>query len=542
MTNNQNQPIYVLPENAIRTKGRDAHRNNIAAAKALSETVRTTLGPKGMDKMLVDSMNDVIITNDGVTILDEMQIEHPAAKMLVEIAKTQEKEVGDGTTTAVVLAGELLNNAEQLIDKDIHPTVIIKGYRISLEVAKKVLNNMSEKLKIDDDDTLKKIAMTAMNGREAEAHKEKLANLIVKAIRRITDKENNKLHIDIENIKIEKKVGDSIENSELIEGIIIDKEKVHYGMPRLVKNAKILLLDSAIELKSTEIDAKLSITDPDQLQAFLDKEEEILKGMVDKIIQSGTNIVFCQKGIDDLAQHYLSKNGIYAVRRVKASDMKKLARATKARIVSNLKDISSNDLGYAGIVEELKIGDEEMTYVRNCKDPKSVTFLIHGGTQHVVDEVERAVKDAIGDVITSLKGERIVSGAGATEIEVARNLRKYANKLSGREQLAVLSFAEAMEIIPRTLAENSGLDPIDILTSLKAKHDEGKKWAGVDVFTGKIADAWKLGIIEPLKIKLQAIQSAVEVSNMILRIDDIIASGKESGPQMPTGMPPEGMM
>ncbi len=530
---NQNQPIYVLPESAIRTKGREAHRNNIAAAKALSETVRTTLGPKGMDKMLVDSMGDIIITNDGVTILDEMQIEHPTAKMLVEVAKTQEKEVGDGTTTAVVLSGELLKSAENLIDKDIHPTVIIKGYRIAGEIAQKVLNNMSEKLKVEDDEILKKIAMTAMNGREAEAYKEKLASLCVKAIRRITDNHKN---IDIENVKIEKKVGDSIENSELIEGIIIDKEKVHYGMPNKIKNAKILLLDSALEIKSTEIDSKLSITDPEQLQSFIDKEEQIIKDMVDKIAQTGANVVFCQKGIDDMAQHYLSKNNIYAVRRIKASDMEKLSRATKGKIISNLKDISKGDLGYAGVVEELKVGDEEMTYVRNCKDPKAVTFLIHGGTQHVVDEVERSIKDSLGDIISALKNERVVGGAGATEIEIARNLRKYSEKLSGREQLAVTAFAESMEIIPRTLAENSGLDPIDILTSLKSKHDEGKKWAGVDVFTGKISDSWRLGIIEPLKIKLQAIQSAVEVANMILRIDDIIASGKEDQQQqMPQG-------
>ncbi len=533
----QNQPIYILPESAMRTKGREAHKNNIAAAKAVAEMIRTTLGPKGMDKMLVDSLNDVIITNDGVTILEEMSVEHPAAKMLVEIAKTQEKEVGDGTTTAVVLAGELLKNAESLMDKDIHPTVIINGYRIAGEIAQKVLNNMSEKLNINDDEVLKRIAMTAMNGREAEAHKEILADLCVKSIRKITDDDKS---IDIENIKIDKKIGGSIKDSELIEGIIIDKEKVHYGMPKIVKNAKILLLDSALEIKSTEIDAKLSIADPNQLQAFLDKEEQMIKDMVERIIKSGANVVFCQKGIDDMAQHYLSKKGIYAARRLTNSDMEKLARATKAKIVSNLKDVSKEDLGFAGIVEEIKIGDEEMTYIKNCKDPKSVTILVHGGSQHIVDEVERAIKDSLGDITAALKNERVVAGAGATETEVSRNLRKYSEKLSGREQLAVMAFAESMEVIPRTLAENSGLDPIDILTALKARHDEGKKWAGVDVFTGKIADAWKLGIIEPLKVKIQAVQSAVEVSNMILRIDDIIASGKEDNkiPQMPH----EGMM
>lgn len=540
---NQQQPIYILPESAIRTKGREAHRNNIAAAKIVAETVRTTLGPKGMDKMLVDSMGDIIITNDGVTILEEMHIEHPAAKMLVEVAKTQEKEVGDGTTTAVVLAGELLKNAEDLIDKEIHPTVIIKGYRLASEIAQKVLFNISEILNPDDKETLKRIATTAMTGKAAEASKEKLADLAVSAINKVTEYRDNEIKIDIDNVKIEKKIGGGTEDSELIEGIVLDKEVVHSAMPKLVKNAKILLLSPALEIKGPETDTKISVTSPEQFQAFLDREEKMLRDMVEKIIYSGANVVFCQKGIDDLAQHFLAKKGIYAVRRVKDSDMVKLSRATGAKIVSNLNDMSKEDLGFAGIVESQKIGNEDWTFVKNCKNPKAVTFLICGGTQHVVDETERAVKDALGDIASALKQGHVVAGAGAAETEVARNLRKYANTLSGREQLAVLAFAESIEVIPRTLAESAGIDPIDIMTSLKQKHDEGKKWAGIDVFSGKIVDAWKMGVIEPLKIKIQAVKSASEVTNMILRIDDIIAaSGKDQKPQMPYGgMNPEMM-
>ena len=539
MTNQQ--PIYILPESAIRTKGREAHRNNIAAAKLVAETVRTTLGPKGMDKMLVDSSGDIIITNDGVTILEEMQIEHPAAKMLVEVAKTQENEVGDGTTTAVVLAGELLKNAEDLIDKEVHPTVIVKGYRIASEIAQKVLNTMAEDINKDDTDTLEKIAITAMTGKGAEASKEKLAKMAVHAILKIIEIKE-KIIIDLDNIKLEKKIGGGTEDSELVEGIILDKERVHSSMPRLIKDAKILLLDSALELKGPETDTKISITTPDQLQAFLDNEEKTIRDMVEKIVYSGANVVLCQKGIDDVAQHFLAKRGIYTLRRINDSDMTKLAKATGARIVSNLDDLSKEDLGYSGLVEAQKMGDEEWTFIRNCKNPKAVTFLVRGGTRHVVDEAERAIKDALGDIASALKQGKVVAGAGATETEVARNLRKFSTTLSGREQLAVLAFADAMEVIPRTLAENAGLDPIDILTALKQKHDEGKKWAGIDVYTGKVVDAWKMGVIEPLKIKVQAVKSATEVANMILRIDDIIASGKDARPMgMPHGMNPDMM-
>jgi len=540
MTNQNNQPIFILPEGYNRTMGKDAQRNNILAAKLVAETVRTTLGPKGMDKMLVDSMNDITVTNDGVTILEEMNLEHPAAKMLVEVAKTQEKEVGDGTTTAVVITGELLKNAEKLLDQNIHPTVIAKGYRIAADKAQNVLKNISESITFNDEDALKNIAVTAMTGKGAESSKEHLASLTIEAIKQVAD---NPEKIVFDNIKIEKKVGGGIEDSELIKGIVLDKERVHPSMPNKIEKANILLLDTAIEIKNTEIDAKIQITAPDQMQSFLKQEEEMIKSMTDKIISTKANVIFCQKGIDDLAQFHLAKAGIYATRRVKKSDMEKLSRATGAKIITNIETLTQEDIGFAGIVEEVKIGDEEMTYISECKNPKAVTILLKGGTEHVVDEVERAVKDAVGDVISTLKTGHAVGGAGAPEIEVARNLRIYANKLSGREQLAVLAFADSMEIIPRTLAENAGLDPIDVTTSLKAEHDKGDKFAGISVFTGKVINSWKEGIIEPLRIKTQAVKSASEVAELILRIDDVIASSPSAGPPpgaMPPGMP--GMM
>jgi len=540
----QIQPIFILPEGTQRTTGRTAQRNNIMAAKLVAETVRTTLGPKGMDKMIVDSLGDVIVTNDGVTILQEMKIEHPAAKMVVEVAKTQEDEVGDGTTTAVILAGELLKNAEDLLEKEVHPTVIAKGYRLAEEKAQEILKEMAETITEKDMDILDKVAMTAMTGKGAESSKELLAGITVKAVKQIADKdEKGRYSIDTENIKVEKKVGSSVADTELVEGIVLDKERVHSGMPRQVPNAKIALVDSAIEIKDTETDAKIQITDPKQMQSFIDMEEKMLRDMVDKIVASGANVVICQKGIDDIAQHFLSKKGIYAVRRAKQSDMEALARATGGKIVTNLDDLSKDDLGHAGIVEEVKVGDEEMTYVRNCKNPKAVTILVRGGTEHVVDEVKRAIADAIGDVASALKTGKVVGGAGAPEIELSRDLRKYANTLSGREQLAVLAFADAMEVVPRTLAENAGLDPIDVLTELKSAHDKKQKWAGIDVFSGKVMDTWKKGVIEPLKIKTQAVSSAAEVAVMILRIDDVIAGGEESGRGggMPPGMPPGGM-
>lgn len=544
MSDKNMQPIFILPQDTQRSTGRQAQRNNIMAAKLVAETVRTTLGPKGMDKMLVDSMNDVIITNDGVTILEEMQIEHPAAKMIVEVAKTQEDEVGDGTTTAVVLAGELLKRSEELLDQEIHPTVIARGYRLAAAKAEDILNNISEPIKLDDLSVLKKIAMTAMVGKGAESSKELLADLAVKAVKAVAEKEDSTYYIDKENIKIEKKVGGSVADTSLVKGIVLDKEKVHSGMPRQITGAKIALIDSPLEIKNTEIESKIQITDPQQFQNFMDMEEKMLSDMVSTIEKAGANVVFCQKGIDDLAQHYLAKKGIYACRRIKKSDMEKLSMATGAKVVTKLKDLSSKDLGKAGIVEEMRVGDEEMTFVQECRNPKSVTILVKGSTEHVVDEVKRAVEDAIGDVVAAVRGGKAVAGAASTEVELARQLRKFSDSLSGREQLAVEAFATAVEIIPRTLAENAGLDPIDILTELKSSHDKGRKWAGVEVFTGKVMDAWKKGVIEPLKIKTQAISSAAEVAIMVLRIDDVISgsgSGQGGAPQAPPGaggMPP----
>lgn len=524
------QPIFILPEGTQRTTGRNAQRNNIMAAKLVAETVRTTLGPKGMDKMLVDGMGDITVTNDGVTILEEMQIEHPAAKMVVEVAKTQEAEVGDGTTTAAVLAGEFLKQSENLLDQEVHPSSIVRGYRMAAEKAHEILEQLADKVTTKDEATLKKIAMTAVTGKSAESAKEHLASIAVKAVKHVMETVDGQPSFDKDNVKIEKKVGGSVEDTELIEGIVLEKEAVHPGMPKHVDNAKIALIDSAIEIKDTEVDAKIQITDPSQMQAFIEQEERMLKDMTEKIIASGANVVFCQKGIDDLAQHFLAKKGVYATRRVKKSDMEALARATGARIVTNLDDLSPQDLGKAGHVGERKVGDEEFTYVIGCKNPKAVTVLVRGGTEHVVAEAKRAVSDAIGDVAAALKSGFVIAGAGAPEIEVARQLRKYADQFSGREQLAINAFADALEIIPRTLAENAGLDPIDVLTELKAAHDKKQKWAGIDVFKGKVVDAWNYGVIEPLKIKTQAISSAAEVAQMILRIDDVIAaSGKQGG-------------
>ncbi|KYK26985.1 thermosome subunit [Euryarchaeota archaeon SM23-78] len=543
MANREVQPIFILPENTKRTTGKDAQRMNIMAAKLVAETVRTTLGPKGMDKMIVDSVGDVIVTNDGVTILEEMNIEHPSAKMIVEVAKTQEDEVGDGTTTAVVLAGELLKKAEDLLDQEIHPTVIAKGYRLAGEKARQILNTIAENVKETDDALLKNIAITAMTGKGAESSKDLLADLVVKGVKRIITKTKEGNNMDKDDIKLEKKIGGGVEDSTLIEGIVLDKERIHSSMPKKVVNARIALIDSAVEVKNTEIDAKISITDPEKMQAFLDMEENMLKKMVDKISASGANVLFCQKGVDDTAQHFLAKKGIFACRRISKTDMEKLAKATGGNIITDLNDLSAKDLGKAGIVEETKVGDEAMTYVMKCSNPKAVTLLVRGSTEHVVDEVKRAVEDAIGDIIASLKNHKAVGGAGSPEIELSRNLLKYSESLSGREQLAVKAFAEAMEIIPRTLAENAGLDPIDVLTELRAAHDKKQKWAGINVFTGKIIDAWKHGVIEPLKIKTQAVSSAAEVAVMILRIDDVIAgSGAEGGgkmPQMPSGGMPE---
>jgi len=542
MTDNK-QPIFILPEGTERTMGRDAQRNNILAAKLVGEAVKTTLGPKGMDKMLVDGIGDITVTNDGVTILEEMDIEHPAAKMMVEIAKTQESEVGDGTTTAVMLAGKLLENAERLLDMKIHPTVITKGYTLAAEKSKQFLNELSVEVNLDKKDDLKSIAMTAMTGKGAEVVKEKFADIIVAAISQI---ENNGV-IDLSNIKIEKNKSNGVEDTELIKGLVIDKERVSADMPRIIENAKIALVSDALELKNPEGEAKISITSPDQLQNFINQEEVRLKELVEKIKLSGANTLFCQKGIDDVVQYYLAKNKIYVCRRVSKSDMENLARATGAKIISNLNELGSGELGRAQIVEEKKQGEEGMTYIRGCENPKALTILIHGGSEHVLDEMERALKDGLGDVSAVVKTKRIVPGAGAIEMELSKKLNEFANTLSGREQLAVQQFANTLEFIPSTLAENAGYDPIDILTELKARHDNGEKNSGINIFTNRIENSLENGIIEPMKIKTQAISSATEVAVMILRIDDVLAS-KGGGNKMPRGgMPgmggmPPGMM
>ncbi len=531
------QPILILKEGSQRTRGREAQSNNIMAAKAVAQAVRTTLGPKGMDKMLVDSLGDIVITNDGATILKEMDIEHPAAKMIVEVAKTQDDEVGDGTTTAAVLAGELLKNAEELLDQGVHPTVIASGYRLASVKAKEILQNIAKPVSKDDKETLLKIAGTAITGKGAEASRDVFAKLAVDAVLSVVESENGKNTVDIEDVKVEKKVGGSVEESELIKGMVIDKERVHTNMPKRVKDAKILLLNEALEIKKTEVDAEISIKSPEQMQMFLDQEEKMLKDMVDKIVESGANVVFVQKGIDDIAQHYLAKAGIYAVRRVKKSDMEKLARATGARILTSLKEIKESDLGKAGIVEEKKIGDEAMTYVTECHNPKAVSIILRGGTEHVVDEAERAIHDALRVVGVAIEDEKLVAGGGSPEIELALRLREYSATLTGREQLAVNKFAEAIEIIPRTLAENAGLDPINMLVEMRSQHEKGNKTAGLNVFTGKVEDMWEQGVVEPLRVKIQAINSGTEAATMILRIDDVLSSSK---PETPPSGGPEG--
>jgi thermosome len=510
------QPSYILPEGTERNFGREAQKNNFFAARLVAETIRTTLGPKGMDKLVMDNMGEITVTNDGVTILEEMNIEHPIGKIMVEISKTQEKEVGDGTTTAVVLAGELLKKAEELIEKKIHPTIINKGYRIAKQKAIEELGKKSRKITINDTGILEKIARTAMTGKGAETSKEKLAKIAVEAIKRIKEE-------GLENIKIEKKIGGSTNDTELIKGVIIDREPL--TNIENVQNAKIALLNAGLEIKNTEIDSKITITEPEKMHAFLEQEERLIEEIVTKITRTGANVVFSQKGIDELAQHFLSRKGIYTCRRIKKSDMNKLARATNATIISNINELKKEDLGN-GIVKQTKINDENLTWVQS-KNPRSVTILIRGGSEHIIDEVERAMDDALGGLESAIKTGSVVTGAGSIEIDISIQLRKYSENFSGKEQLAIQSFAEALEIIPKTLAENAGLDPINVITDLKSKHKEGKMLAGIDVFSGKTVNTWKLGIIEPIMIKKQALNSASEVTNMILRIDDVILSSRK---------------
>jgi thermosome len=528
----QGQQVYILKEGTQREQGKGAHHNNIAAAIAIADTVRSTLGPRGMDKMMVDTMGDVIITNDGVTILKEIDVQHPAAKMMVEIAKVQDAESGDGTTTAVILAGELLKQAETLIDKNIHPTTITAGYKLASEKALKFLEEVAEKVDRRDQRKLQTVASTAMMSKSVVVIRDMLAEIAVRAVLAITEEQNGRFTADLDNISVVKKHGGSARDTQLVEGIIIDKEVVHAAMPRHAHNAKILLLDAALEIKKTEVDAKIEIHEAGQLQAFLAEEEKNLKKMAERIKESGATVVFCQKGIDDLVQYYLAKAKIYAARRCKRSDIEKLAKATGGNVISKLDDLSRDDLGRAGLVEERKVGDDRMTFVMECENAKAVSILLRGGTEHVVAEMERSLHDALSVISAATEDGKICTGGGSAAMEVALGLRDFASTVGGREQMAIQMFADAMEIVPRVLAENAGLDPINILIELRKAHKNGQKNAGVNVFTGKIVNMREENVIEPVRLGKQAIQSATEAASMILRIDDVIAA-KSSG--MPGG-------
>ncbi|MEM2846529.1 MAG: thermosome subunit beta [Nitrososphaerota archaeon] len=519
-------PVIILREGTQRTRGRDAQLNNIMVAKVIAEAMRSSLGPRGMDKMLVDSFGDVTITSDGATILKEMEVEHPVAKMLVEVAKAQDAEVGDGTTTVVVLAGELLAKAEELIEKEVHPAIIIDGYKKAAVKALEVYDQIAAPVSIEDKETLKKIAKTAMSAKVVSEDADYLAEIVVDAILRVAEQVNGKWTVDLDNIKLEKKEGQSIRDTSIIDGVVLDKEVVHPGMPKIVHDARIALLDAPLEIEKTEFDAKLHIETPEQMKAFMEQEEQMLKEMVDKIAAAGANVVICQKGIDDVAQHFLARRGILAVRRVKRSDIEKVARATGARIITRIEEISEKDLGRAKLVEERRVGEDKMVFIEGCENPKAITILIRGGTKRLVDEAERSIKDALNVVKDVLVEPKIVAGGGAPEVEVSLALRDYAKTLPGKEQLAVEKFAEAVEIVPAQLAENAGLDPIEALVNLRAKHKEGQRWAGINVFEGKIDDMYKLNVLEPVLVKKQAIKSAVEAAAMILRIDDIIAASR----------------
>ena len=530
-------PVLILKEGASQTKGRDAQKNNIAAAKLISEVVKSSLGPRGMDKMLVDGLGDVTITNDGATILKEIDVQHPAAKMMVEISKATDNEVGDGTSSVVVLAGALIEKAEELITKDVHPTIIVDGYRKSAIKSIEIFNQIAQKIDGGNKSELIKVAKTSMQTKLVSKESNELSEIVVNAALQVSESNDSGYIVDIDDVKVEKKAGGSLRDTKLIKGIVLDKEVVHGGMPKRIEKAKISLVNSALEIEKTEFDAKINISSPDQMKMFLEEENKMLKSMVDKIISSGANVAICQKGIDDVAQHYLAKSNILAVRRVKESDMTKLARATGARIVNNLEDLSSKDLGSADLVEERKVETDKWVFIEGCKHPKAVTILIRGGSQRVVDEADRSIHDALMVTKDVMEKPFIVAGGGSPESFVAGKLRDWSSTLSGREQLAADKFAESLEVIPLALAENAGMDPIDTLTELRSKQAKGSKWSGIDARSGKIVDMSKLDIVEPLSVKEQIIKSATEVASMILRIDDVIASSK-SGAGGPPGMPP----
>lgn len=525
-------PVLILKEGTGRTTGKEAQRNNITAAKIVAETVRTTLGPRGMDKMLVSTIGDVTITNDGAAIMKELDVQHPAAKMLVEVSKTQDNEVGDGTTTAVILTGELLERAEKLLDRDVHPTVIVDGYKKAAEKAMEILDKLSIPILEKDDATLKQVAVTSMYSKGIAVAKDKFADIAVKAVKQVAEKVDGRTKADIELIKILKKHGKGLEETELVKGIVVDKEFAHAQMPKRVETAKIALLNAKLEIEKTEFDAKININNPDQMHLFIEEEEKMLSDMVSQVEKSGANVLFCEKGIDDVALHYLSKKGIAAVKNVSSGDMEKLSKATGARIIASVKDLAKDALGEAKLVEEIKIGEDKLVYVRDAKNPKAVTIVIRGGTEHVVDEADRSLHDALCVVRNALEDGKIVAGGGAPEAEVARRLRDFAVKVGGREQLAIEGFAEALEAVPTTLAENAGLDPIDVLVELRSKHEKaGNQWYGIDVHSGKVSDMRKQNVLEPLRVKQQVVKSASEAASMILRIDDVIASkGMDKGP------------
>jgi thermosome len=529
------QPVLILREGSSRTRGKEAQRNNIQAAKIVANVVKSALGPKGMDKMLVDTLGDATITSDGATILKEMDIQHPAAKMLVEVAKTTDDEVGDGTTSGVVLTGRLLEKAEDLLDKNVHPTIIVEGYRKAADKALEFFKEIAIPVDSMDKLMLKKIAMTSMASKIVRGNRDYLADIAINAILRITEKRDGEYKVDLDDIEVEKKAGASLIATKLIEGMAIDKEVVHPGMPKRIDEAKIALLNSALEVEKTEFTAEIRIQSPEQMQAFLDEEERMMRAMVDKIDASGANVLICQKGIDDLVQYFLAKKGILAVRRAKTSSMEKLAKATGAQIVTNVEELTEKELGKAKLVEERKIGDDKWVFIEGCENPKAVTILIRGGTEKIVDEAERSLHDALCVIRDVVQAPNVVAGGGAPEMEVASRLKKWAEGIPGRVQLAALDFAEAFEVIPMTLAENAGLDTIDILVELRSRHEKGEIWAGVDVFSGEVKDMTSLDVYEPLVVKEQIVKAASESACMLLRIDDVIASGKSSAPQMPPG-------
>ncbi len=538
-TGGANIPVLVLKEGTGRSTGREAQRNNIMAAKIVAEAVKTTLGPCGMDKMLVSSMGDVAITNDGATIMKELDVQHPAAKMLVEVAKAQDNEVGDGTTTAVVLAGELLSKAEGLLDKNVHPTVIIEGFKKASEKAQEILENIAMPIKVTDDKTLQVLATTSLSGKSNTVSSPHFVKLTVDAVKQVAEEVNGKYKADIDLIKVVKKHGKSLDETELVKGMVIDKEVASTQMPKLIDGAKIALLNAKLEIEKTEFDAKINIESPDQMKLFLDEEERMIKDMVNSITKAGANVVFCEKGMDDMALHFLGKAGVLAVKSVSSSDMEKLSRATGGKIVSNINDLTADALGKAKRVEEVKIGEDKLVYIRECKNPKAVTIVIRGASNHVIDEAERSLHDALCVVRNAIEDGKIVAGGGAPEAELSKNLRAFAVKVGGREQLAVEAFAEALEAIPLTLAENAGLDPIDVMVALRAEHDKAdSKYFGIEVTTGKIKNMVNLQVLEPLRVKQQVIKSATEATNMILKIDDLISI--KGGGKMPP-MPPGGM-